>query len=266
MKAGAVSKIWEVIESRGGAFENNEVNWQDMQGNVDIEADPDQDLPVSPEELRAAIELMWKSAETGNQLAVEWWNIPDNQDMALSLMLPGTAKPSEPQVLKTLSDIQTIIEAGGLKTVMSTDGSQATALPVTPDRQEDFPLAKQVVQRYTLLNFELRVNRPQVWQALLAYWDKLDEMDAAVAAKSARYQMQVKQAGAPPPQSTPEDQEMKQEMAQLMQVAGPAIMRLSQLMQLDPMATKGTASAQVSAAKEIVDTTVDAAKLAAGGK
>jgi hypothetical protein len=52
-------------------------------------------------------------------------------------------------------------------------------------------------------------------------------------------------------------------MQQLLQVAGPAIQRLLQLAELDPGFTKGTASAQVSAAKEIVDTTVDAAKLMA---
>jgi len=55
-------------------------------------------------------------------------------------------------------------------------------------------------------------------------------------------------------------------MQQLIAVAGPAIQRLLQLAEIDPMLTKGTATAQVSAAKEIVDTTIDAAKLAAGDK
>jgi hypothetical protein len=68
-----------------------------------------------------------------------------------------------------------------------------------------------------------------------------------------------------PPQQGP-DPTAQAEMQQLIQVAGPAIQRLLQLATLDPLATKGTATAQVSAAKEIVDTTIDAAKLAAGGK
>jgi hypothetical protein len=46
-------------------------------------------------------------------------------------------------------------------------------------------------------------------------------------------------------------------------VAGPAIQRLLQLAQIDPAFTKGTASAQVSAAKEIVDSTVKGAELMA---
>ena len=46
----------------------------------------------------------------------------------------------------------------------------------------------------------------------------------------------------------------------------PAIRRLAELMAMDPSLTKETMTGQVQAAREIVDTTVDAAKLAAGGK
>ena len=54
---------------------------------------------------------------------------------------------------------------------------------------------------------------------------------------------------------------MQQEFQLLMQQAAPAILRLAQIAQMDPSLTKGTASAQVSAGKEIVDTTVKAADL-----
>jgi hypothetical protein len=84
-------------------------------------------------------------------------------------------------------------------------------------------------------------------------------MQAIQGMKKAALELKVKQAGAPPPQGP--DPTVAAEMQQLMQAAGPAIIRLAQIMQLDPMATKGTASAQVSAAKEIVDTTVKGAQL-----
>jgi hypothetical protein len=52
-------------------------------------------------------------------------------------------------------------------------------------------------------------------------------------------------------------------MQQLLQVAGPAIQRLLQLAQTDPNLTKGTATAQVAAGKEIVEAAIEGVKLAA---
>ena len=115
-----------------------------------------------------------------------------------------------------------------------------------------------------LEHYELRIEDPVAWIQLDAYWSELDDMDMQVAAQAAQRQLKVTQAGSPPPPSP--DPTVQGEMKQLIAVAGPAIQRLLQLASLDPMATKGTATAQVSAAKEIVDTTIDAAKLAAGGK
>ncbi len=96
------------------------------------------------------------------------------------------------------------------------------------------------------------------------YYGMCQDMQAQQGIRKAALEMKVKAAGAPPPDGS--QASLQAEMQELLQAAGPAIIRLGQIMQLDPMATKGTASAQVSAAKEIVDTTVDGARLMAGGK
>jgi ribosomal protein L37AE/L43A len=263
MKTGAVTKIKEVIESQGGAWENNEVDWQSMQGNVQFSVDESQDLPIDPDELKKAIETMFEEMKAGNPAAVEWFDVPENQDLAQTLMLPGSIVPNEAQMLKTENDIQTILEKG-VDIKQNPDGSIGSELPCHPGKWEDYPVAKKVLSRFLNKHFNIRIEQPDRWIALTQYWDELDEMDMQVAAKAANRQLQVKQAGSPPP--PPPDQNQAAEMKQLLAVAGPAIQRLLQLAELDPMLTKGTANAQVSAAKEIVDTTIDAAKLAAGGK
>jgi hypothetical protein len=263
MKSGAVTKIWDVIQSRGGAFENNEVDWTAMQGDIEVSVDEDQDLPISPDELRDAIKVMFEELTKNNPAAAEWWDIPENQDLAQSSMVPGSAKANEPQQLKTLSDIQTILEAGPQQ-VVNQDGSQGQELPVHPDKWENFRTAKLILGRYMLEHFDLRMKDPVGFALLQQYWDELDEMDMQVAAQAAQRQLAVTKAGQPPAKGP--DPTVQGEMQQLIAVAGPAIQRLLQLAEIDPMLTKGTATAQVSAAKEIVDTTIDAAKLAAGDK
>lgn len=266
MDSGAVTQIMDVVKGNGGAFENVVVDWKAVQGNVEFEMDEDQDLPVSPDELRQAIQTIFEQLKEQNPAAAEWFAIPENQDQALSIMLPGSVRPSEAQELKTKADIQLILDSGP-QLVMNPDGSTGSGLPVHPTKAEDFPVAKTVVSRYILEHFELRTEDVVGWQLLHTYLDELRELEAQVAAEAAQRQSKVTAAGAPPKAGpSPIEQEMQAEMQQLMSVAGPAIVRLSQLMQLDPSATKDTANAQVSAAKEVVDTTVDAAKIAAGGK
>lgn len=265
MKAGAITKLTDVIRDRSDAFKNVEVDWTAVAGNVEFEVDPDQELPVSPDLLRSAIETIFGQLAENNPAAAEWFNVPANQNLALSVMLPGSVLPNEAQELKTLSDIQTILDQGP-QVVMNPDGSRGTELPVHPSKMENFPVAKQVLTRYTLQHFELRIENPMGWLMLNQYYDELDQQDMQVAATAAQRQMKVHQAGIPPKQPDPMQQQLQQEFQQLMQQAGPAIVRLAQIAQMDPALTKGTASAQVSAAKEMVDTTVDAAKLAAGGK
>ena len=263
MRTGSVSKIKEVIEKQGGAFQNEEVDWQSMQGNCEFGIDESQDMPVSPDELKAAIETMFKELSTNNPAAVEWFDVPANQDLAQSMMVPGSVIPNQAQRLKTEADIQIILDRGP-EVKENPDGSIGSALPVNVEKWEDHAEAKKIVSRYCNENFEMREEQPDRWMLLKQYWDTLDDVQMQVAQDQAKRQVAVQQAGAPPKDGP--DPTVQAEMQQLIQVAGPAINRLLQLAQLDPMLTKGTASAQVAAGKEIVDTTIDAAKLAAGGK
>src|SRR5579859_618034 len=263
MKVGAVKEIQEVIESQGGAFQNKSVDYNRMQGNVRIEVDEDQDLPIDPAELREALMAMWDAFTKGNAAAAEWMAVPANQDLMLSRTIPGSVVPDEAQRLKTESDIGLIVEEGP-QVKMNPDGSSGTELAAHPVKTENFPIAKQIVQRYMMEHFELRTENPQAWVGLVQYYDELNDMDMQVAADTAKRQMAVTQAGQPPP--PPPDPAMQGEMQQLLQAAAPAIMRLAQIMQIDQMLTKQSAKDQVAAAKEIVDTTVAAGKLMAGGK
>ena len=263
MRTGAVSKIKEVVQEQGGAFQNNEVDWQSMQGSCEFSIDESQDMPVSPDELKGAIETMFQELSKGNPAAAEWFDVPANQDMANSLMVPGTVVPNEAQRLKTEADIQLIVDEGP-EVKQNPDGSIGSQLPVTPGRWEDHGEAKKILSRYLNEHFELRTEKPDRWIALGQYWDALDDVQMQVAQDQAKRKVAVDMAGQPPKPGP--DPTVQAEMQQLIAVAGPAIQRLLQLADLDPMGTKGTATAQVSAAKEIVDTTIDAAKLAAGGK
>ena len=263
MKSGAISEIREVIEAQGGAYQNNEVKWSEMQGNVEFSYDEDQELPISPDELRTAIEAMWEAFTAGNQAAIEWFGVPENQDLALNTMLPGSVVPDEAQRLKTEADIQTICDEGP-QISQNPDGSISTDLPVHPSKTENFVVAKAVVQRYIAMNFQLRTDEPTSYILLHQYWDELLSMEQSVAADKAQRQMQVTKAGSPPPPAP--DPMLMQEIQKLIAVAGPAIQRLGQIAQIDPALTGGSSKDQISAGKEIVDTTIDAAKLAAGGK
>jgi hypothetical protein len=263
MKSGAVSEIREVIEANGGAFQNNEVKWTEMQGNVEFAYDEDQELPISPDELRTALTAMWDGFTKGNAAAVEWFSVPENQELALNTMVPGSVVPDDAQRFKTEADIQEISEKGPQIKMNPADGSISTGLPVHPSRAENFPVAKKIVQNYILTNFQLRTEEPTTYILLHQYLDELKDVEQQVGADQANRQMKVTQAGAPPqPQPNPA---MQAEMSQLIQAAQVAIQRLTQIAQIDPALTGG-AKDQVSAGKEVVDATVNAAKLMAGGK
>lgn len=262
MKTGAVTKIWDVTETHG-AYQNNEVDWTAVQGNVEFDVDEDQDLPVSPDELRSAIQAMFEALKENNPAAAEWFAVPANQDLAQSVMIPGSVVPDEAQQLKTESDIQMIVEQGA-QVVMNQDGSRGTALPVHPERVENFPVAKKVVSRYMMEHFELRTEKPDRWMLLGQYWDELDDQDMQVAAKQAQRQMKVTQAGQPA-EPVP-DQGTQAAIAELHKVAMGMVDRLATLSALPPLGKNGSIAGQVSAAKENLDTAVKVAAQMAGGK
>ncbi len=263
MKVGAVTKIMEVVESQGGAFKNEEVDWTKMQGQVEISVDTSQNLPMSEDELQTAIQTMWEGLQNGNPAAVEWWSVPANQDLAASARLPGSVIPNEAQQLKTEADIQTILEKGP-DPQMNPDGSITNGLPVHPVKTEDFPVAKAVVSRYINEHFELRVDDSKSWILLQQYHDELLDMEQQVAAEQAQRNQKVQQAGAPP-QPQP-DQGTMAAVQELQKMAVQMVDRLAQLSAIDPLITKQSISGQKDAAKAVVDSALDATKAVTGGK
>jgi hypothetical protein len=262
METGAVKKISQVIEERGGAFQNKEVDWSEMDGNVSIYQDEDQDLPVSPEELRTAVQMIFQEVSKNNPAAIAWMDVPENQNLAVSALVPGSIIPDEAQQLKTENDFQTIVDQG-MQLKQGPNGSLSMQLPVHPEKYENFPIAKQIWQRSMLTHYELRIEQADKWIALNAYWEALNDADTAVGQDQAQRQMKVTAAGQPTKPGP--DPQVQGEMQEVMQAARIALAKLVQFTNVDPALTGGLKD-QVASAKEVVDTAVDAAKLMNGGK
>ena len=201
----------------------------------------------------------------GNPAAQAIFDVPANQEIIGRTLYPGVISPVEAQRAQTLEDLNTLLERQA-EPVAKPDGSIGVKLPVEPSPVWNYAVVIPTIQEFMIENADLRVKSPIGWSQMEQYYAMCQDAQAAQLARKADLEMKVRAAGAPPPQNQGPQQEMQQEFQELLQAARPAITRLAQIMQMDPMLTKGTASAQVSAAKEIVDTTVDGAKLMAGGK
>ena len=264
MECGAMQKVWQAEEAKGAGWRNKVVNWQQMQGEVEVFSDEDQGLPVSPDELRQTFQLMFKELTSGNPAAQEWFKVPANQDQVLSTMLPGSVSPVSAQITKTQMDIQ-ILLAKPAAMIVGPNGQQVQKLPVEPDKLvEDYPTAKECMRQYMLEECDLRFSDPDAWDRLNQYMEMLEDLDAEIAAERAQRQMKVNQAGQPPP---PQQDPGQQALLQEVQSLGTQMMaRLGQLAMLDPMQTKGTASAQVSAANDVAQRALELAEVMNGKK
>jgi hypothetical protein len=261
LKCGAASEIWDVIQDEGSEFRANYVNLAKMQGRVKVYPDEDQDLPQTPEQIRQSCQQLMTELSAGNPGAQAIMDVPVNQESIGKILYPWAVQPSKAQRAKTLQDMNTLMKTLGTP-IVQPDGSIGIKLPAEPSILENMEYAIPTVQEFAIENSEIRINAPAYWSQIEMYLGKCQEVQATQGMKKAALELKVKQAGLPQPSGPdPAEQEMQAEMQQLMQAAGPAIIRLAQIMQMDPMETKGTANAQVSAAKEIVDTTVDAVKL-----
>jgi hypothetical protein len=258
LKSGAAAEIWDVIKDEGSQFRANYVNLEKMQGRVKVYPDEDQDLPQTEEQIRTSCQALMEELGKGNPAAQAIMDVPVNQESIGKILYPWAVQPSAAQRAKTLQDLNTLLKTLG-SPIQQPDGSIGIQLPAEPSIVENMEYAIPTVQEFAVENSEIRITAPAYWSQIEMYLGKCQEMQAIQGMKKAALELKVKQAGAPPPQGP--DPTVAAEMQQLMQAAGPAIIRLAQIMQLDPMATKGTASAQVSAAKEIVDTTVKGAQL-----
>lgn len=254
MQVGAMQKVWEVEETKGAGWRNQSVDWRSMQGEVEVFSDQDQGLPVSPDELRQTFLVMFKELSSQNPAAIEWFKVPANQDMVLSTMLPGSVSPVAAQITKTQMDIQTLVATPN-QMVLDQQGNPVAQLPIHPDKNvEDFPTAKECLRMYMLEECDLRNTDPEAWERLNQYMEELEDLDAQMGAERAQRQMKVNQAGLPP--APPEDPGQQALVQELQSLATNMMTRLGQLAMLDPMQTKGTANAQVSAAKGVVDDTL----------
>lgn len=257
MQSGGMTQIWKVEETRGAGYRNKMVDWSMMQGQVEVFSDEDQGLPTTPDELRSTITMMFKELTSGNPAAKEWFDVPENSQMVLSTMLPGSVSPTEAQVTKTEIDLNTLVDTPS-EPQIGQDGQVTMKLPAMPGKFENFEIAKAITQKFLLENCDLQNSDPEAWERLTGYYDALEDADAAVAAEKAQRQAAVTAAGQP--QKPGPDPTLMGEVHALLQQAGPALQRLSVIAQMDPMMTKGTANAQVSAASTIVKSALDAGK------
>lgn len=270
MKVGALKKVWRVEETRGAGFRNQSVSWDKMEGDIEVFADEDQDLPTSPAELRNSFMLLFKELSAGNPAAKEFFEVPANVEMVLNTMLPGAVSPVEAQITKTQVDIQILLQQPA-KLEANPDGSSRIKLPVEPDKNfEDFTTAKACVRNFAMENADLRFSDPDAWERLNMYLDQLEEMDAQVGAEQAQRQMMVNKAGMPP--APPEAGPPPEAMAAVQELLRKAVAAVDGLMAqgaVPAAQTGGTLTAQVSALSEVVDSAVSAGKelrLASQGK
>lgn len=264
MDAGAMQKVWTSEESKGAGWRNKMVDWSELQGEVEVFSDEDQGLPVTPDELRQTFNMVFKELTAGNPAAAEWFAVPANADMFLSTMVPGSVSPVASQITKTQMDIQILMSKPSTPMVAQ-DGQMTMKLPVEPDKNfEDYNTAKACVRNYAIEECDLRFTDPDAWERLNAYYDMLEDLDAQVAAERAQRQMKVNAAGQPPQQPGGQNNETQAAIQAMQAMALQMADRLGKLAMLDPMQTKGSASAQVSAAKGLVDEAIKATKVAAG--
>lgn len=261
MKAGALDKLWSVEETRGAGYRNKMVDFNQMQGEIEVFSDEDQGLPTSPQELREAFMTIFEELSKGNPAAKEWFAVPANAQQVLNTMLPGSVSPVEAQITKTQVDIQILLAKPAVP-VEAQDGSISIKLPVEPDKSfEDYATAKACVRNFAMENSDLRFSDPEAWERLNMYYDLLEEMDAQVAADTAARQLKVNQAGAPQP--PPAQGPPPETMAAVQELLRKAVAAVDGLMQqgMTPAAvTKGTLTAQVSALSDVVDSAIDASK------
>jgi hypothetical protein len=267
MGSGAVGEIWETVRDAASGYRNNSVNPARMRGRVLVDPDEEQAIPLLPDELYKNFNTLMAELTQGNPAAQRIFDVPANQETIGKALYPGVVSPVAAQRLQTLKDLNTLMEAGAkgqAEPMMRPDGSVGMKLPVEPSIVWDYGIVIPTLGEYMIENAELRIKNPMGWSYCEQYLGACQEMQAQQGMRKAALELKVKAAGAPPPQGP--DPAAQAELRELIQAAQQAIPLLLKIGAMDPALTKSTETAQVQALKEIVDTTVDAAKLAAGGK
>ena len=249
LACGAAQEIYEVISDKGSQFRSNYVNLQKMKGHVKVDSDEDQDLPVTPQQLREAFAQLVTEVGTGNPVAQAIFDVPVNQEVIGRTLYPGVISPVSAQRAKTLQDLNTLLEQGA-QPVMNEDGSIGEKLSVEPSILENFEVVIPTITEFYIENADLRIKNPVGYSHIEQYYGMCQDMQAQQGVRKAGLELKVKAAGAPPDQKDPEQQAVVQ---QLRTAAADMVAWCEKLAQIDPMATKGTITGQVSAASKVID-------------
>ncbi len=263
LKCGAATEIWEVVEDMGSQFRNNYVNLEKMRGRVKVYPDEDQDLPQTPEQIRDSFQILMKELSAQNPAAAAVFDVPANQEVIGKVLYPGLVSPVSAQRAKTLQDMNTLLKAPAMP-ILQPDGSIGSKLPVEPGVTENMEIAIPTITEFTIENADLRIKNPLGWSQIEQYYGLCQDMQTQQGMRKAALEQKVRAAGAPPQQGP--DPGTQAAITELHKLAVAMADQLVHLSEIDPSATKGTITGQVSAAKEVVDASVNVAKIQAGGK
>lgn len=263
LKSGAAEEIWEVVEDQGSQFRNNYVNLEKMRGRVKVYPDEDQDLPQTPQQLRESFETLMKELSAQNPAAAAIFDVPANQEIIGKVLYPGVVSPVAAQRAKTLQDMNTLLQNPGTP-VLNPDGSIGAKLPVEPGITEQMETAINTIVEFTIENADIRVKNPMGWGQIEQYYGLCQDMQAQQGMRKAALEQKIREAGQPQQQGP--DPGTQAAISELHKLAVGMADQLAKLSQYDPSATKGTITGQVAAAKEVIEASVDVARLQAGGK
>jgi hypothetical protein len=263
LRTGAAQEIWDVIEDRGARFRNTDsIDFSKLRGNVRCFTDEDQDLPQSPEQIRENLMTVFDALQAQNPAAERLFDVPANQEKIGSVLFPNLVGPITAQRAKTLSDLGVLAQPGAAaEPVQNPDGSIGSKLPVEPSVIEDMEIAIATISEYMIENADIRIKNPVGWSLMEQYFGACQDMQAQQQVRTAKLQVQVQAAAAPPSSNQPSvDPDTVAAVRELQGMATQMVERLGALSMLDPSVTKGTAAAQVSAASNIVKTAINAGK------
>lgn len=258
MKAGACREIWDVVQDQGSNYHSDVVNLDRMQGQVSVYADEDQDLPVTPQQMRESLGLVFQELSKGNEAAARLLDVPANQDTLAQTLFPNLVNPTTPQRMKTLRDLQMVAKTAS-SPIQRPDGSFGEKLAAEPGVTEDMTVAIATVSEFLIENADVCYKNPDVWQRWEAYFAACQEMQTQQQVRVAQLKLKV-QAASVPPQAPKVDPGTMQTVQMWQSLATEMQRRLVQIAQMDPSMTGGTVTGQVSAANDVISNTVDAGK------
>lgn len=258
MKAGALKEIWETVQENGSQYRNKYVDLSKMNGKVNVYADIDQGLPMSPEAVREVFQTIFKEAGSGNAEAQAIMDIQANsQQMMASLGTPNLVVPRAAQQAKTQQAINVLLEQDWQQGA-DPNGQPQKVLPILPDKYvDDFVTLKSVMRLFRQENSDLAKSNPDGWARLDAYYQAAEQMEMEVAVEDAGRKQKVNVAGGPPQQQP--DANIAQAKQDLLAHAVPMIDQLSAIAMAPPLPKGASLASQYQAAKVVVDTALKVA-------